>query len=119
MSWRFVGAPFPPAGCSSYCFSGGTRAVRSRFLVLKLQLGNATVSEAPASAALTKQSFEDKRVPKLKLGNEEEKALRHPAAAVFEFLSAAARARLVPADLGRVAADRREVELQLGALAIG
>jgi hypothetical protein len=51
-------------------------AVRSiasdrRSLVPKLQLGNTGVSEAPASAATTKQSFADKCVPKLELGNEE------------------------------------------------
>src|SRR5205085_6640762 len=44
--------------------------------------------------------------------------LRHAAATVLEFLSAAARARFVPPDFWRVAAHRREIELQLGTVAI-
>src|SRR5437588_1058067 len=44
--------------------------------------------------------------------------LRHAAAAVLKFLSAAARARLVAADFWRVATHRREIELQLGTVAI-
>src|SRR2546423_11557150 len=45
--------------------------------------------------------------------------LRDPAATVLEFLPAPAGTRLVPAHFGGVATHRRQIELQLGTVAIG